>query len=451
MRKVSVVLVMVALVVGTAGCPNMCPGGDFYLCIASTLGGVVTEPGESCFCYYANTTVELIAEADEHCHFVNWTGDVDTIDDVNDASTNITMNDNYSITANFEMDPGCHSLTIFNNYGGSVIEPGEGYFAYVANTKIDLVAEPDEDYRFKEWTGDVDTIANVNAAATNITMDDNYSITANFEWFNIIQVAADYHHTVGLKFDGTVVAVGYNGWGQCEVGEWRDIVQVTAGSYHTVGLKANGTVLAVGWNDSGQCNVGNWTGIIQVAAGLRHTLGLKADGTVVAVGNNTYGQCDVTSWTDIIQVAAGGEHTVGLKSDGTVIAVGCAREFDDFGQCDVGNWTGIIQVAAAQYHTVGLKANGTVVAVGWSDYRACNVDGWTGIIQVAAAQYHTVGLKADGTVVAVGDDVYDVCDVGSWTDIIQVAAGLSHTVGLKNDGTLVAVGWVGCGECNVGG
>ncbi|MCJ7669860.1 MAG: hypothetical protein MUO61_05020, partial [Dehalococcoidia bacterium] len=30
------------------------------------------------------------------------------------------------------------------------------------------------------WTGDVDTIADVYAAATNITMDDNYSVTANF-------------------------------------------------------------------------------------------------------------------------------------------------------------------------------------------------------------------------------------------------------------------------------
>ena len=126
MRKVGVVLVMVALLVGTTGCPPRLPcGADFYLCIASTLGGVVTEPGDGWFYYYADTTVELIAEADEHHHFVNWTGDVDSIDDVNDASTSIIMNDSYSITANFELDPGYRSLTIFNNYGGSAIEPGE--------------------------------------------------------------------------------------------------------------------------------------------------------------------------------------------------------------------------------------------------------------------------------------------------------------------------------------
>ena len=30
-------------------------------------------------------------------------------------------------------------------------------------------------------------------------------------------------HTVGLKSDGTVVAVGNNEFGQCDVGSWRDI------------------------------------------------------------------------------------------------------------------------------------------------------------------------------------------------------------------------------------
>ena len=54
-------------------------------------------------------------------------------------------------------------------------------------------------------------------------------------------------HTIGLKSDGTVVAVGYNGSGQLNVGSWTDIVQVAAGGEHTVGLKSNGTVVAVRW------------------------------------------------------------------------------------------------------------------------------------------------------------------------------------------------------------
>jgi alpha-tubulin suppressor-like RCC1 family protein len=63
---------------------------------------------------------------------------------------------------------------------------------------------------------------------------------------------------VGLKSDGTVVAVGRNNYGQCNVGGWTDIIQVAAGEMDTVGLKSDGTVVAVGRNDQGQCNVGGW-------------------------------------------------------------------------------------------------------------------------------------------------------------------------------------------------
>ena len=74
-------------------------------------------------------------------------------------------------------------------------------------------------------------------------------------------IAADWDHTVGLKADGTVVAVGDNKSGQCDVSRWRDIVAVAADGYHTVGLKADGTVVAVGYNDDGQCDVSRWKNI----------------------------------------------------------------------------------------------------------------------------------------------------------------------------------------------
>jgi hypothetical protein len=89
-----------------------------------------------------------------------------------------------------------------------------------------------------------------------------------------------------------------------------------------VGLKSDGTVVAVGINENGQCNVGSWTDIIQVAAGWGHTVGVKSARTVVAVGENCGGQCDVGNWTDIVQIAAGQLHTVGLESDRTVVAAG---------------------------------------------------------------------------------------------------------------------------------
>ncbi len=48
-------------------------------------------------------------------------------------------------------------------------------------TTVPLVVFPHTGYRFVNWTGDVDTIANVNAASTTITMQGNYEITASFE------------------------------------------------------------------------------------------------------------------------------------------------------------------------------------------------------------------------------------------------------------------------------
>jgi alpha-tubulin suppressor-like RCC1 family protein len=72
-------------------------------------------------------------------------------------------------------------LTISSNIGGEVTRPGEGPFPYYPGRVLNLVAKPENGYRFVNWTGDVDTIANVNAAQTTITMNDNYSITANFE------------------------------------------------------------------------------------------------------------------------------------------------------------------------------------------------------------------------------------------------------------------------------
>ena len=113
--------------------------------------------------------------------FVKWTGDVGTIADVNAASTTITINSNYSVTAYFSAGPPVpYPLTISSSAGGSVTAPGEGTFVYGWGTVVDLVAAPASGYRFVNWTGDVDTVANVTAASTTITMNDNYSITANF-------------------------------------------------------------------------------------------------------------------------------------------------------------------------------------------------------------------------------------------------------------------------------
>ena len=122
-------------------------------------------------------------------------------------------------------------------------------------------------------------------------------------------------HTIGIDFgtlsgravlvrvaDGTVVATGYDLYGQCDVKGWTDIVAIDTGDYHTLGLKANGTVVAIGQNSTGnnfkgrRCDLSIWTNVVTVSGGRGHTIGLRTDGSVLAVGYNDNGQCDMPGW-----------------------------------------------------------------------------------------------------------------------------------------------------------
>lgn len=73
-----------------------------------------------------------------------------------------------------------YSLTVSTTGGGDVTTPGEGTFAYYAGEVVNLTAVAESGYRFANWAGDASTIADPNAAVTTVTMNDNYSITANF-------------------------------------------------------------------------------------------------------------------------------------------------------------------------------------------------------------------------------------------------------------------------------
>jgi len=171
---------------------------SYDLTVDSTDGGDVTSPGEDTFTYDCGTVVALVAAAEEGYRFVEWTGDVGTIADIDAAETTMTMNGDYSITAEFAWQ---YDLSINSTEGGSVTEPGEGTFTYDAGTVVDLVAEAEESYSFVQWTGNVSTIADVYAAETTITMNGDYSITANFILFaggngtagNPYQIADWYH------------------------------------------------------------------------------------------------------------------------------------------------------------------------------------------------------------------------------------------------------------------
>ena len=141
----------------------------------------------------------------------------------------------------------------------------------------------------------------------------------------VVEVSAGVGHTVFLKGDGTVWAVGQTSYGQLGDGTSTPyrfnpvqvvdgsgnpligVVGISAGENHTVYLKGDGTVWAVGSNGSGQLGDGTTTdslnpvqvvdgsgnplsGVVGVSAGVNHTVYLQGDGTVWAVGSNGSGQ-----------------------------------------------------------------------------------------------------------------------------------------------------------------
>ena len=101
--------------------------------------------------------------------------------------------------------PAQGSLTVFSTEGGEVINPGEGTFAYDTDTVVDLVAVAEEGYYFVNWSGDVGTVAGVFAATTIVTMDADYSITANF----VQGLAFSLDPDVGAAIRGDIGERGY--------------------------------------------------------------------------------------------------------------------------------------------------------------------------------------------------------------------------------------------------
>jgi hypothetical protein len=218
---------------------------EFDLTVASTEGGTVTAPGEGTFAYTivvssgeeSDHTVNLVARAADGYRFVKWTGDVDTIANVDDSVTTITlvqeMKDRYSVTANFM---AVYDLTISSTAGGSVTTPGVGTFTYDEGTVVNLVATADSGAYFINWTGDVGTIFLVNAPMTPITMNDNYSITANF-------LVVTYDLTVSST-DGGSVTTPEEGLHQYDEGEVVSLVAEADAGYRFVNWTGDVSAIA---------------------------------------------------------------------------------------------------------------------------------------------------------------------------------------------------------------
>jgi M6 family metalloprotease-like protein len=371
-----------------------------------------------------------------------------------DAGLAIWHIDTYGDNSNNEMTPESHFLvTLVQADGLWDLEHDVNY-----GDATDLWAAPDYTDctpttapNTNWWSGEASGLAitGISASANLMTFDYSASLLpqgimawgANyFGQCNVpapntgfVAVAGDWHHSLGLKGDGSIVAWGWNDYGQCNVlAPNSGFVAVGGGRDYSLGLKADGSISAWGRNNVGQCNVPEPnTGFTAVAVGYEHSLGLKADGSIRAWGANNWGDCDVPAPnTGFTAVAAGDWHSLGLKADGSISAWGNNGN----GECNVPSPnTGFVAIAAGDWHNLGLKADGSIAAWGYNGDGECNVPAPnTGFTAVAGGMYHSLGLKVDGSIVAWGANDYGQCNVPAPnTGFTAVATGYEHSLGLK--------------------
>ncbi len=105
--------------------------------------------------------------------FTNWSGDL-----TGSANpTNITMDDNKNVTANFAPN---RTLTMAVDGNGTTV-PAVGNHTYGEGMVVNISADPDSGWQFVNWTTtNMSEITNSTAQSTTVTVDENKTVTATF-------------------------------------------------------------------------------------------------------------------------------------------------------------------------------------------------------------------------------------------------------------------------------
>jgi len=285
---------------------------------------------------------------------------------------------------------------------------------------------------------------------------------------NVTAVAGGWDHSLLLKSNGSLWGMGYNAWGALGDGATvnyldshtnvpeqivaSNVTAIAGGDYHSLFLKSDGSLWAMGLNQHGQLGDGGIddltnnpeqivaSDVTAIAAGQGFSLFLKSDGSLWAMGNNFYGQLgDGTGAynistnlpeeivaSNVTAIAAGGGHSLFLKSDGSLWAMG----LNQHGQLGDGTYnstnlpeeivaSNVTAIAAGVLHSLFLKSNGSLWAMGFNGYGELS-DGTTdsgnyetnlpeeivagNVTAIAAGGEHSLFLKSDGSLWAMGDD-----------------------------------------------
>jgi uncharacterized repeat protein (TIGR02543 family) len=122
--------------------------------------------------YTNNTQVSITADAPvAHYEFDRWTGDTNTVANISSASTTLAMpSTNITVTATYK--PILYTLNVSSGTGG-------GSYSYASS--VEIRASDIANKIFYRWTGDVGSVADVNAATTTVlTSDQTIALTATY-------------------------------------------------------------------------------------------------------------------------------------------------------------------------------------------------------------------------------------------------------------------------------
>jgi alpha-tubulin suppressor-like RCC1 family protein len=172
---------------------------------------------------------------------------------------------------------------------------------------------------------------------------------------NVTAIAAGGNHSLFLKSDGSLWAMGDNGYGGLGDGTFNNtnrpeqivasnVTAIAVGYDHGLFLKSDGSLWVMGYNVNGQLGDGTFNNtnrpeqivsnnVTAIAAGEYHSLFLKSDGSLWAMGDNVNGQLGDGTFNNtnrpeqivsnnVTAIAAGFGHSLFLKSDGSLWAMG---------------------------------------------------------------------------------------------------------------------------------